>query len=246
MSRVALLILLVIPVHFSLALEVVTGDFPPYTGADIQGGGISSQIVRAAFKAAGYDDVKVSFTSWSRGFEKTKKSEVAGTFPYVWNADRDALFLYSAPINIEYLSYFVRADDKDAINGKWNDRIVCLPLGWNDTHLKDVKARFKLMIVQPKTPEQCLELVDRKRADLFSVNDRVARLANWRLFENPYHLVPSKLERQTDTLYFIVSRTYPDAQKLINDFNRGLAKIRAEGDYLRLVSEFDQQQEDSK
>lgn len=64
--------------------EVVTLtslDWCPYTCANSSGQGVTSAIVRAAFKSQGYD-LKIQFLPWNRAvFNARNEPEVAGYFP---------------------------------------------------------------------------------------------------------------------------------------------------------------------
>ena len=75
-------------------------EWPPYAGADLPGGGMSSVVVRAAFEAVGYD-VEIRFLPWKRALEDVGQDpEVAGVFPDYAAPERKSSFLLSDVIGI--------------------------------------------------------------------------------------------------------------------------------------------------
>ncbi|MCX4026049.1 hypothetical protein H0A36_23680 [Endozoicomonas sp. SM1973] len=46
-----------------------------------------------------------------------QKVKLDGIYPYAWNTEREQSFLYSSPILISKLFYYVRNSDKQGVNG---------------------------------------------------------------------------------------------------------------------------------
>lgn len=219
----------------SQPITLASGEYAPFSGEKLSAQGLSTAILKASFAEVGYTTINLRFLPWSRGYKMAQKNEVDGTFPYAWNAERDQAFLYSAPILISKLFYYVRPTDKAGLTGIWNKKVLCHPLGWTDIHIKLVIEKFKLHMVRPATLEQCIKMIDKKRADLISLDEYVAKSAFIKNFNSPAVLAPSLIEQQSNTLYFIISRSHPHGQKIITDFNRGLATIRANNRHQQII-----------
>lgn len=216
-------------------LRLVTGEFIPFTGERLADGGISTRIVRAAFSEAGFDEVDIRFQPWSRGYQLTLQSDFTATYPYAWNHQRASLFLYSAPITIDSLSWFSRADNNLALTGAWHALSVCIPQGWNTSHADKLITQYQMRLFQPRGIEQCLLMLDKKRVDLLPMNDRVVFEASSKLFGTPYQFRPLLQHKQSDTFYLIISRRHPQGRELIEAFNHGLAALRSDGRYDKLL-----------
>lgn len=216
-------------------LSLVTGDFSPYTGAALADGGQSTRLVTTLLREAGYQDLKVDYLPWNRGYELTRNGLASATYPYAWTRARAKLFYYSAPIHIDHLSWFTYRGSEAVLDGKWQGLRVCIPAGWSTSHADEVIASFSLQLIRPKTLAQCLRMLELKRVDLMPMNDAVTADASMAVFGDPHHLQSLPYFRQSDTFYLLVSRQVPGGIELIERFNEALAAARASGYYDKLV-----------
>lgn len=94
-----LLLLFSIPAHCGEQKVVLTTvEWPPYTSKSLPGLGMSSVIVREAFKAVGYD-VEILVYPWKRAYDAAQNNpEVQGFFPEYLTSKRRVGFLYSKSI----------------------------------------------------------------------------------------------------------------------------------------------------
>ncbi len=220
---------------YAAPIRLVTGEFTPFTGEELADGGISSRVVKAALNEAGLHEIVIQFRPWGRGYQQTLLSHYTATYPYAWSRERAKLFLYSAPINVDTLSWYSRPDHDRARNGAWHKLSLCIPLGWNITHAEQLMSQYQMRLEQPKGVEQCLLMLERKRVDLVPMNDRVVFEASNRLFGTPFKFLPLLQHRHSDTFYLIISRLHPNAHELMEAFNQGLAALRADGRYDQLL-----------
>ncbi|MFR9720721.1 substrate-binding periplasmic protein [Aeromonas diversa] len=218
-------------------LTLVTGEFAPYTGKSLPQGGLSTRLVRAVFAEAGWEEPKIAFMPWGRGYKQTRLGIVAATFPYAWGKERSDLFLYSAPLHFDHLVWFSRKDDKKAADGQWQGMRLCIPKGWNTAHAKEAMERYSLKLEQPLELERCLELMMVGRADLIAMNERVIAEACMQGYRHRECLQRLPFYPQTDSFYLIMSRSYPDAATFMERFNTALASLRADGRYDRILRE---------
>lgn len=63
-------------------LSLVTGEFSPYSGAALPDGGQSTRLVTTLLHEAGYDELKVDYLPWSRGYELARNGVASATYPY--------------------------------------------------------------------------------------------------------------------------------------------------------------------
>ena len=86
-------------------VALATGEYPPLSGAAEPGGGLLAQVVVAAYAAVGVT-VQLSYLPWQRGYNETLAGTYTGSFPYVKNAEREALYLYSNPMLTDTIRMF--------------------------------------------------------------------------------------------------------------------------------------------
>lgn len=216
-------------------LILVTGDYAPYSGATLPDGGQSTRLVTRVMHAAGYQDLKVLYLPWGRGYQQALNGLATATYPYARTSERERDFYYSDPIHLDHLSWFTYRGSQAVLDGNWQGLKVCMPLGWSSSNFDSVVKRFGLIVQSPKTLEQCLQLLARQRVDLITMNDAVMADASQQEFGDPCYLQPLPYFRETEALYLIVSRQIADGSEVIKQFNRALARVHANGSYDELV-----------
>ncbi|WP_374867918.1 substrate-binding periplasmic protein [Aeromonas sp. MdU4] len=216
-------------------LSLVSGDFAPYSGADLPDGGQSTRLVTRLLKNAGYRDIKVEYLPWVRGYQQAENGLATATYPYAWTEERARDFYYSSPIHIDNLSWFTYHGRPALLDGQWQGAKFCVPQGWSTAHADHVIKRFGLILQRPRTLQQCLQLLARQRVDLVAMNDAVMADVSMQEFGDPCYLQLLPYFRQLDVLYLIVSRRVPDGPALLDRFNNALAASRSDGSYQDLM-----------
>ena len=98
---------LLLPLTISLLLsglasaapvQLVTGDdYAPFTDRELPQGGMLTELVQQALLQAGHQP-KLSWLPWKRGYQATLRGQFDVTFPYLKTAEREADYLFSAPL----------------------------------------------------------------------------------------------------------------------------------------------------
>ena len=222
-------------------LRLVSGDdYAPFTGQQLPGGGMLTQVVQAAL-AARHIGSSVDWRPWKRGYLMTLKGEYDATFPYVRTAEREREYLYSAPLFIAKQHLFSRAgevfepDDPSALIGKR----LCYPLGWQPpAAIRQLVEAGRLTRHSPIGLDECARLLLLNRDDFFVADLRLGEAALRTSGESP-----SRFRRSTNilgdsALHLIVARSHPRAEEIIADFNAGLAWLRSSGKHRQLIEEY--------
>ncbi|OYU45795.1 MAG: hypothetical protein CFE44_05620, partial [Burkholderiales bacterium PBB4] len=69
-------------VVFAQPIELVSGnDYAPYAGSKLEDGGLTTALVKRAFKQMG-DEVTVAWMPWAQGYAEAKKGKFSATYPY--------------------------------------------------------------------------------------------------------------------------------------------------------------------
>lgn len=222
-------------------LRLVTGDdYAPFTGKSLPAGGMLTQVVQAALDARGVSGT-LDWQPWKRGYMKTLRGDYDATFPYIRSPHREEVFLYSEPLFIAEQHIFSRAgevievDDVPSMKG----RRLCYPLGWQPPQIiQQLLDDGQLSRHSPAGLNECARLLLLGRDDFF-ISDR-------RLGETALQLtgVPVVQFRRSGSaisrspLHLIVPRSNPRAAEIIEQFNQGLALLKANGDYQRLLEHY--------
>lgn len=209
-------------------IRLVTGnDYPPFTDETLQARGMITEIVELAFREVGYQAV-ITFRPWKRGYEETKKGIFVGTFPYIKTEERLKDFYFSQPINTMYTRIFVT---KDSLFTKLDDlkgKRICVPLGYGITKAIDDMLAHESVRQEgnPVNLESCLRMILSGRKDFFIINE----IHGWMTIQNTFH--NKEYFRTLDTVFeevshhLIISKTYPDGEKILEKFNKGLEQLK--------------------
>ena len=215
-------------VGYTETMQIVTGnDYPPFADTHLPQGGMSTEIITLAFRAAGFQP-EVMFRPWKRGYEETRKGIFAATFPYIKTEERLKDFFYSDPIDSVYIRIFVRQDSDIKTLEDLEGKRICVPLGYG------VAKQFEDLINKhsfqregnPVELGHCLKMLQSGRKDFFVINEINA----WMTIQNTFHTRAHF--RTLDTVvaeeshYLIISKTYPQAEKILARFNMGLKQLK--------------------
>lgn len=236
-----LLLSLVVSVGTHAAeVRLVTGDdYAPLTGRSLAGAGMLSEVVQAAF-ALGNVASSLAWQPWKRGYLMTRRGEYDATFPYIHSAQRERDFLYSAPLYVSEQHLFSRADDSlevDDLHRPGGLRL-CQPLGWQlPEAIQALVRQGALVRHSPLGLDECAQLLLLGRDDVFLAD---LHLGNHALQATAapgtsFHVSDTIVGRQT--MHLIVPRSQASAEQLIERFDRGLAALRASGEYQHLLEQ---------
>lgn len=238
---------LLLPLTISLLLsglasaapvQLVTGDdYAPFTDRELPQGGMLTELVQQALLQAGHQP-KLSWLPWKRGYQATLRGQFDATFPYLKTAEREADYLFSAPLYEITQRLFSRVDDAlepDKLE-QLAGRRICVPLGWQPApRVSELLAAGKLLVHQPQDLTACARLIDMGRDDFFIADsllgERAINLSG--VSHQRFHI--SRKAVGSHTLHFLVPRKRADAQQLLDEFDGGLRRLRDSGEYQRIL-----------
>lgn len=228
--------------HHVVASETVTtGDqYPPYVDSNLKDNGLMVPVITEILdNTTEYFDFEMVYQPWVRGYEQAKQGMHLGTFPYVWDEDRDKDFLYSDIIYDISSHLFVKLgpDETTLVDKHWsvellNERSlrkVCRPNGYSIKEIDDSflsKGDFEL--IQPSDLNDCFRLLAKGRVDIIPIDATTGLFVAAELgmedqigyFENAIHKAG---------LHFIVSKEREDAAILMEQFNESLRALKSKG-----------------
>ena len=79
---------------FSKTVKLATTEWAPFVGKKLKNKGFTTDILKHAFKAAGYD-IKVKIIPWKRVLSQVKKGKYDAGYPAYDSAERRKIYNYS-------------------------------------------------------------------------------------------------------------------------------------------------------
>jgi len=219
-------------------LDLVGPPWPPYLDPQAPNQGLATQIVLAALEAGGYPDVRVRLRPWRRVLFEADQGQVSGLIGLWHSPERETRFLFSDPYLV---SPIVLLLPKDA-------RVRPLTLA----ELKTVRlayragARFGAAFDESDALDKhpvsgtlsMARMVARGRMDAGLEDGLVLKsiLKRHPDLKSSLRLMQQPLLQQP--LHFGVVADHPGARQLLEGFNLGLKRIRANGRYRTILEEF--------
>ena len=215
-------------------VSLVTGDYPPLAGEGEPGGGLLTQVVVAAYAAQGAT-VQLTYLPWQRGYNETLSGFYTGTFPYVKNAERDALFLRSNALYTDTIRLFALGNATLPV--RWSGKSICVPIGYGIQQIQAFALANAARLERPATMENCFQLLQLGRVQGVWSSELVAEQVTRPLRVAGLRYKPLMLDVDYPVDYYLmVPRVHPDAAGVINRFNAGLALARKSGAVKKILA----------
>lgn len=228
------------------ANEVIltTGDWPPYvfeTGPDR---GPMADIVTAAFKEVGIT-TKVVYYPWKRAEDEVRDGKAFAAFPYATTDERKKEFDFSDPMYVVKGRFFYNKKfHPDGIPFEKLEDLRSYKIGgmlgsWYESYFKNAGLQVEYV----PDMAQNVEKLALGRIDLMTEEENSC----WYLIRQKYPkesdqfaTLEKPLEQPglVNDFSLMVSRTYPNSAELIKKFNAGLAAIRANGTYQKILEKY--------
>ncbi len=213
-------------------LKLVTGnDYAPYVDDSLPDGGPVTQLVRQALAKSG-EVVELTVEPWRRGYEGLLAQRFDATFPYIRTEQRLREVLFSDPITTVRQHLIVALGNERAAmaTGWMKGKRVCAAVGYGLPPWADLLIRQgDVLRVTPTQQRSCLSMIVGGRADFMVEDERIAIARRADVVEREkLATVPGPVASEA-TLHLIVARDHPNAQHILDSFNRGLAQLRTEG-----------------
>lgn len=224
-------------------VEIVTGDFVPYTDARSEGYGTLTQSLTAALTGLGYRP-RYRFVPFYSAKELATKRRVAGTFPwFVTDETRRNWIVVEQPLmELEYV-FFGR---RDSLQREGIDPLSASSLGdldglvfggvkgytYTDAvrrridagHMFDAESLAFRALFGLGNEEDAVDIVQASReVGLRLIADRFAHQ------EAEIVLLDAGDLSHREPLYFLVNPNYPGAEELAGELGEELQRIRASG-----------------
>jgi polar amino acid transport system substrate-binding protein len=217
------------------AIVVAADPWPPYVDPQDEKQGLSLEIIRAAYKTQGYDVIYKNIP-WARA-EDGVKTGIYDVLPDVWFTEaRTKDFMYSKPYASNDIKFIALKNDPfefDGIKSLSGKRVGVIRGYVYSEEFTNAKG-FKQFGV-PDFMLNMKKLIS-KRIDLTLEDEIVARQRIAK--EDPKLLDQVRFSENSLShrdLYIASGYKNPRHQEIIEAFNKGLAAIKANGVFSRIM-----------
>jgi len=227
------------PARAAGPVVLVTGEYPPYVQSSGKMPGLLTEIVQAAFAEAGVE-TRVLFRPWRRCAMMVREGEALGAYPYARTGKRSDYAWFSKTIwtcrNVFfYLEGRLGGFDYTSLDALREYTIA----GTSGHYYEDVFREMELTVDYAPGEASGVRRLWEMRAALFAEDELVGWTLIHRIFPSRAHLFASTpTPWNLNPQHLMVSKSYPGARKLMDRFNEGLAAIRRNGTYDRLVERY--------
>ena len=232
--------------HGADSVKFATGEWEPYTGQKMEGHGMVTEIVTAACTAGGIKP-EYEFFPWKRAESNVEIGNSFATFPYQAIKEREGKFLFSDVLCVSGMGILVHAGNKKTDTFEYA----------KPEDLKDFKVgivvgtdavKFPLQKVgcvpdEVQNADQNLKKLEMGRLDCV-VDDKAVL---YQAVKTAYGTTPEKMTQfrftvkgfgEASNYRLMVSMKYPNAKELLEKFNAGLKKIKADGEYKTILKKY--------
>lgn len=226
--------------------RAIAAQFPPITDPDSESYGLIWEICRAALESQGYE-VSLVFSPWARALREAKYAHYDGLLPAYRTEEREKWFLYSEPIssiNIGLLKHKARTDIKYD-NNLTNLKGLKIGVGLGYSTSTEFDRADYLDKYKVATSSQILKMLWLGRIDLAAGGIEYSRFYLKKINKDPRYkgiaddIVVIEPPLATRGIYLLIPKKVNNAPQKLNDFNKGLKKIIADGTYDRIISKYD-------
>ena len=219
-------------------ISMLTVEWAPHYGADLPENGLTTALVKAAFKAAGHSS-EVDFIPWARALKEVEEGKADVVMGAYFNADRAEKYHYSDRIYSLDLGLIARPGlNTDKYNSlrELSDYKIGISRGFANSEEFDSATYLDKHVAT--FPNLNIRKLFRGRIDMAVMNFDLfryeARKEGYCISDVTFMDPPLS----TEGLYMMASRNISDGEKIMQDFNRGLTTIRQNGEFDRIVNRF--------
>lgn len=222
---------------WSQEISMVTADWEPFYSSTYESGGVVTELANAAFERVGHTTT-IEWYPWLRAMKLVTHGKADVALGGYYSSKRAKTYHFSNPlftINIGFVALKELNITKYKNLNSLKNYSIGTMRGWAYTDEFD-KADFlkKDYVVNQIVATRMLFA---KRVDMIAISVPVfqheAKLLGYHDMSDVVVLSPLLDSKE---LYLMFSLSNPDHLQLADDFNRGLAEIRADGTFEKIMA----------
>lgn len=218
--------------------KTVNDEWPPYSSKNIKTGGLSNEIITAAFKNQGYS-VSFDIVPWARAIRTIDNGSVDFISNLVYSEKRAKKYIYSNSYITNRLVFVKKNGDNFEFNDyeDLSNKKIGIVRGYFYTEKLTKATNFKK--IEAKDFKTNLKKLLYKRIDLAIDDEKAARyiVANeLPSFKNKIDFCKKAVSIKE--LHIAVSKNNPQGKAIIKIFNKGLKEIKENGTYDEIIKKY--------
>ncbi|MCW9045429.1 MAG: transporter substrate-binding domain-containing protein [Alphaproteobacteria bacterium] len=223
-------------VSAEVTLKLVNDPWPPYTGMNLPGKGVATEIVVTALNKAGYK-TSMHFAPWARALEGT----ISGTYDILlttsFTKERAKVVAYSEPY-LGNVIRFIKLESK-AYHFDQLDDLHHLNIGVVRGYVYEPMFDKSELIykIENTLLENNLRMLLAGRLDLVVEDELVAQKTISKLFpDEKYNFSFLSKPLNKKPMHIIIRKAHPSHVTIISRFNAVLDTMRADGTYDEILA----------
>ncbi len=217
-------------------VRMVTAEWEPFYSSNLESGGVVGDLVHAAFLRGGHES-SLNWYPWVRAMKMVEHGAADVVMGAYYSKERAAVYNYSEPIfSIDVGLIALKSLGIEKYEGlrsleSYNFGVM---RGWVYTQEFDTADYLTKQILVNQV--FAVRMLFAKRVDIVAASIPV--------FEHEARLLATSKDQETVVLrplldskpiYLMFSKVIPNSQKLVNSFNLGMASIRADGTFQKIL-----------
>ena len=225
------------------SVKFAIGEWEPYTGQKLPANGLAAEIVSAASKAADLAPA-FAFVPWKRAEASVAQNEYFATFPYLKSEERLSKFQFSDVLFASGLRVMLFKNNEKTKNFKYGEisdlkGLKVLIIAGSDA-VKKMLEDAKVSVVESHQMDAGVKMLEANRVDAI-VDDQAVLFQAIAAFlpdkKAQFYLAEKPFGEKTE-YRLMSSLSFPDGKKLLDQFNVGLAKIKASGELNKIQQKY--------
>lgn len=225
-----------------------TWEWTPITSSKLEGYGLASEIITKAYEAEGIE-IEIQFYPWKRCELMLRNNQLDAIFPYVKTDEREKIYGFSDPVVVIRLSFFYLKDNIAKLEYNSLEDLKKYSFGGVLGHFyKEEFDKAGLNVEYVGSEEHNLKRLLKGRVDVIPMINTIGwYLINKNHPEDYYrfasvdynwHIISGKKSAEEYASKLMVSQATPKANKIIQAYNRGLKKIKQNGEYKKILAKY--------
>lgn len=224
-------------------LEVVLSgqDYPPYVSQTLPGNGVLARVVSRAFQL---ENVRVRYLFYpnNRALQSARNGTVDGSLGWEKTPERLRDLRYSDTVMSLRMVFFQRADDRIVWHALPDLARYRIGVTIGNTYSQPFAQLQQAGVLHVESSADDLSNLRKllaRHIDLFPIEAEVGRMLLAQNFSpaDQRRLVAQPTAFWTAGMHVVIWRGNPRAAELVARFNRGLKRLRASGEFDRLVGQ---------
>ncbi len=216
-------------------LHCGTVNFPPYCSETLENGGIMTEISTEAFKRTGWT-FNIKFMNWSRAMKLCEKGKLDMVQAAYYNRNRAEKFHFTDSCAKAEIVIFKKKGSDISFEQLEDLKPYTFGIlrGWSYPEAF-MKADYLKKEITDKPAVNIRKLI-KGRVDLIIGGKQVVHhIARTKFPQQADQLVALDPPLETNKLYHVITRKRADAERIAEDFNKGLQMMKADGTYDRIM-----------